>query len=204
MMDHIVVRILIRIFDFILLNMLWILCSLPVVTIGASTTALYSIMLKIVVNEEGYILKGFLQAFKDNFRKSTIVWGILLAIGVVLGVDFIALREMPGTWAKAGTIVFGIIGMLYLWVLIFVFPLIAKFENSTKNMLKNAILIPASRLPFAVPVLLMTGMCIGVTLLNTTTILIGSAIWTFIGVSLLAYVNSLFICKIFEPYLKHS
>lgn len=82
MQEHIIVRLLTRIFDFLLLNVLWVLCSIPVISLGASTTALYSVMLKIVENEEGYIIWDFLKAFKRNFRQSTTVWCILLGIGV--------------------------------------------------------------------------------------------------------------------------
>lgn len=61
MMDNIIIRVLTRVFDFIVLNVLWVLCSVPIITIGASTTALYSMMLKIVANEEGYIIRGFFE-----------------------------------------------------------------------------------------------------------------------------------------------
>ena len=67
MMDNIIIRVLTRVFDFIVLNVLWVLCSVPIITIGASTTALYSMMLKIVANEEGYIIRGFFEDFKKNF-----------------------------------------------------------------------------------------------------------------------------------------
>ena len=70
MENHIIIRILIRIFDLIVLNILWLVCSVPIVTIGASTTALYSVMLKVVAGEEGYIMKGFFKAFQVSFRQS--------------------------------------------------------------------------------------------------------------------------------------
>ena len=76
-----------RIFDMMCLNVLWLVCSLPIFTIGASTTAMYTVMLKVVKNEEGYIVKGFFKAFKENFKKSTIIWLILLVIGGFLGAD---------------------------------------------------------------------------------------------------------------------
>ncbi|HAX53555.1 MAG TPA: hypothetical protein DIW07_01855, partial [Lachnospiraceae bacterium] len=85
--DNVVMRALSRVCDFILLNILWMICSIPLFTIGASTTALYTVMLKIVKNEEGYIVKGFFRAFKDNFKKGTIIWLIMSGIGIVLGFD---------------------------------------------------------------------------------------------------------------------
>ena len=88
-----------RIADFVVLNLLWVLCSIPIITIGASTTALYTVMLKIVKNEEGYLVKGFFKAFRENFKQSTVIWLVFLALGIVLLVDFSALRLMSANVA---------------------------------------------------------------------------------------------------------
>jgi len=69
------------------LNLLWIICSLPVFTIGASTTALYTVTLKMADDNESEITKTFFRAFRDNFPQATRIWLILLVIGVVLGGD---------------------------------------------------------------------------------------------------------------------
>src|SRR5699024_4265371 len=85
--DNIVVRALGKIFDLMCLNILWLVCSIPVITVGASTTALYTVVLKMVKNEEGYILKDFLKAYKSNFKQSTIAWIMILMIGIICWVD---------------------------------------------------------------------------------------------------------------------
>lgn len=85
--DNIVWRFLGRVADLVILNFLFLLCSIPIVTIGASWTALYSVTLKAVKNEESYIAKGFLEGFKENFKQSTIAWLVILLVGTVLFVD---------------------------------------------------------------------------------------------------------------------
>lgn len=202
LMDNIIIRALSRVFDLILLNILWLVFSLPVVTIGASTTALYSVTLKMAANEEGYILRGFLDAFRKNWKQSTIVWLILAVIGIMLGIDFMIVRWLPGGLASVGTVLTGAAAFVWLIETVFVFPLIAKFENTTLNTMKNAILIPAARLPFMLPVLLLTGMCLVLTLLNTATVLIGTAIWSVIGVALLTFANSFLIREIFRSFVE--
>ena len=192
MQEHIIVRLLTRIFDFLLLNVLWVLCSIPVISLGASTTALYSVMLKIVENEEGYI--------KRNFRQSTTVWCILLGIGVALFADYQFVQNISGVMRTIGMVLLGMIVLVYIYEVVFVFPLIARFDNTTINMLKNAVLIPISRLPYAVFVLGLSGMCVCVTLLNRTTIMIGAVVWSMIGVSLIVYANSLLLRRMFCPY----
>lgn len=59
MTDNRIIRILTTLCDFLILNILWLVCSVPVITAGASTTALYSVMFKIIKKEEGYIIKAF-------------------------------------------------------------------------------------------------------------------------------------------------
>ncbi len=202
LMDNIIVRALSRVFDLILLNLLWLACSLPVITIGASTTALYSVTLKMAADEEGYILRGFLEAFRRNWKQSTAVWLILLAAGAALGADFMIVRRLPGTLGAVGMALAGAAAALYLIETVFVFPLIAKFENTTFHMMKNAILIPAVRFPFMVLVMLTVGMCLALTFLNTATILVGAVIWSLIGMSLLAFANSFLLLGMFKPFMK--
>ena len=69
------------------LNILWFLCCIPIVTIGASTTALYYTSLKIVRGEDHALTRMFFRSFRENFRQSTVLWLILLAVGGLLASD---------------------------------------------------------------------------------------------------------------------
>lgn len=205
LLDNIIVRALSRVFDLILLNILWLLCSVPFITIGASTTALYSVMLKIAANEEGYIIRGFWTAFKKNFKQSTLVWLILLAVGAVLGMDIMIISgKLQGVLLNAGLLLIGIVSVIYLIELAFVFPIVAKFENSTLNIMKNAVLIPLTRLPFMLPILILTAACLILTFINQTTIMAGAVIWSVIGAALLAFANSFLIREMFKPFVRNE
>lgn len=78
--NSVLYRILAKIGNLVILNLLFLICSLPVVTIGASSTALYTVTLKMAKDRENYIVKDFLYAFKKNFRQSTIIW-VLISLG---------------------------------------------------------------------------------------------------------------------------
>ena len=199
--QHIIIRILTHIFDFILLNILWLLTSIPIVTLGAATAALYSVMMSVVEKKEGYIIKDYWKAFCRNFKQSTVVWILLLFLGACLWFDLTLIGVVPGLFRQIGTVVLGAVLIFYFMECIFVFPLIAKFENSTGNMIKNALLIPVSRLPYALMILFMTGAAIIVTFLNQRTIMIGAVIWSAIGVSILSYANSLLLVKMLAPFM---
>ncbi len=125
------------------LNILWMICCIPIVTIGASTTALYQMTLKMAKNEEGRLTSGFFNAFKENFRQSTIVWLILLALGILLGVDgyvFYHMRFENVFWA-VGTAAFLVLIVGYCIILLWVFPILSRFENTTFQTIKNALMV---------------------------------------------------------------
>ena len=82
--DNPVWRFIGKLGDLIILNVLWIVCSIPIFTIGASTTAVYYVTLKMVRDEEDSTIKSFFRSFKSNFKQATAIWLILLAAGAVL------------------------------------------------------------------------------------------------------------------------
>ena len=130
------------------LNVLWFICSLPIITIGASTSALYYISLKIVRGEEGHVFSSFFRSFKENFRQATVIWLIMLFTGAFLGVDgYIAYHlraSSSGAAAVFWTLVLALLigaAVVYTIVLLYVFPLVGTVSNTTPAMFKNAFLI---------------------------------------------------------------
>ena len=125
------------------LNILWFFCSLPIVTAGASTTALFYVTLKVAKDEEGNITRSFFRAFKQNFRKATIIWLILLAGGIVLALDgyvFYHMHFENALWT-IGTAIFFVVLVAYAIILMYIFPLLARFENTVKAMFLNSIML---------------------------------------------------------------
>ncbi len=161
-LDSPLMTILNKVADILILNIIFIIACVPIVTIGAAFSAAYYIGFKMVKDEESYIVRGFFKAFKDNFKQATIIWLILM---VVLGVLFADFRIMAysgiefAAWMKVA------MGAVTLFVVIgisFVFGLQARYTNTIKNTLRNSFLMALSHLPtavlligvYAVPVLL--------------------------------------------------
>lgn len=125
------------------LNILWFICCVPIVTAGASTTALFYTTLKIADGDDAEVTRKFFRAFKSNFRQSTIVWLILLGVGVLLAIDgyvFFHMRFSSAVWT-IGTAVFIVILIVYAMILMYIFPLMARFENTVRAMFKNSLLL---------------------------------------------------------------
>ena len=125
------------------LNILWFICCIPVITIGASTTALFYVTLKISKNEEGSITKAFFHSFKENLRQGTVIWLILLAFGIILGIDGYVLYHMrfENVFWTLCTAVFCVAAAAYAIILMYIFPLLARFDNTIVAMFKNALFI---------------------------------------------------------------
>ena len=196
--DNPIMRGMGRLADFIILNLLWVICSVPIITIGASTTALYTVMLKLVKNEEGYIAKGFLKAFKENFKQSTIMWIIFLLISIVFAVDFASIKLMSDKIGGILQILFLFMGALLTAWMVYAFALQARFVNTVKNTLKNAMILVFARLPFTVLIIILTIGPVLATFLTVQTLVIGIMVWFFAGVSLVAWLNSCLLRFVFK------
>ena len=120
------------------LNLLTLLCCVPIITAGAAFTALDSMCLKLVRNEEGYIVKGYFKAFKENFKQSTILWLLLiLAYGIIIS-DIYVINNAGVSFPLIVNIAIVIVCALVTFTAMFLFPMQAKFENPIKITIINA------------------------------------------------------------------
>lgn len=133
--------------DLIILNILVVICSLPLFTIGASLTAMHYVVLKMVRNEEGYIIKSFFKSFKQNFKQATIIWLILLVvIGVLIG-DFLILRFSAVALPQWLHVVILAIAVILLFATVHLFPVLSRFENTVLNTYRNSFFMGILALP---------------------------------------------------------
>ena len=129
-----------KLVDCIFATLLWIIGCIPIITIGASTTALYYTVHKVIHQERGYIFHEFKHAFISNFKKSTISWIILMCLGTFLGSDAYLTYQLKQQGDKVGYVFYLILLLLLLEliVFIFIFPYIGRFEDNIKRTFKNA------------------------------------------------------------------
>lgn len=128
-----------KITDCAILSLLWLVFSIPIVTIGASTTALYYTINKVIRHNRSHVWREFWSSFKSNFKQSTLVWLILILLYYLLGVDSIFVYNLAkagkvGIWLLAPFIVTGFLVMMWM---LYMFGYIARFYNSLKGTMKN-------------------------------------------------------------------
>lgn len=198
--DNVVMRALGKMGDMICLNVMWVICCIPIITIGASTTALYTVMLRMVKNEEGYIFRGFLKAFKSNFKQSTLIWLILLLLGIVWTVDFRVAGFMPGMAGIILSAIFLALGFILLSVMIYIFPLTARYENGIKATFKNALILTVAKLPYTFLMVAIVVAAVFASLWSAFTLLFSLPLWLFFGVSLIVWINSYILRRVFVVF----
>lgn len=177
------------------LNLLWLLCSLPVITTGASTTALYAVTLKYAKDQEGYITREFFHAFRENFTQSTVVSLLLTAIGLLLGVDFIVYARGTHTGPLSLLLLAAFFTslLIYTFLSLYIYAVIAKFKNTTLLCLKNALILSMYHWPSSVAMTATGVFILVVGMLFFPPVL-------FLGFALFAYISSRFFVRIFEQY----
>ena len=179
--------------DFMILNLLFVICCLPIVTIGAAVTAMSYVCIKMKEGTEGYIWKSFLTSFRMNVKQATVIWLIMAAFLAVLIIDLLAVRTLPGSFQLPMQI--AVMAGLVLWLMIFltVFPLQSRFYNPVKTTLHNALLLAVANTPRLLLVIVVSAGAVVVTLWNATTLGWGILLWMMFGFALLCYFNIMLI-----------
>lgn len=145
--DSAVMRFVSRFTDLVVLNIVFLLTCLPIFTIGAANTALYDTVFRMDTGREGRLLSAYFRAFRSNFRQSTGIWLLFLLFGAATCVNMVQFSALGG---GLGYLLF-VAAMLVLVVLVLVFscvfPLLSQFGNSTRETLRNALLLSIAHLP---------------------------------------------------------
>lgn len=139
-----------KVADLMILNILTVVCMIPFVTTGAALTAMHYQVLKIVRDEECYVVKGYFKAFKENFAQSTAIWLIFLVVGLILGGDFYIMYNSETEFHVIFRALLGAVSIFSLFALVYVFPVQAKFANTVFRTIKNALAMGIMQAPKSV------------------------------------------------------
>ena len=130
-----------NLWDLMILNWLWLLCSLPLITVGPASCALYYVTLKLVRGEAVYPVKDFFRTFRENLKPGLLLGLLAAALLVVAAGDAFFALQQTGMLQTVYLVIAVMVGALFLTLTCFTFPLQAMFENPLKTQLKNAFLL---------------------------------------------------------------
>lgn len=200
--DSSLMRFLTRLADVIILNILFIICCIPFITIGTALTAMYSVTLKMAGNREGYIFKSFFKAFKENFKICTLCWLLFSALAGIIYADIRLIPDIPGKISIMLKPAFFAVGIVLFIIFSYIFPYIARFENSLKCSLKNSFIIAILNLPYTILILAVSIIPFIFTAIAGIEKI--GIFWIMLGFGLIAYVNSFIFRIIFYKYEPHD
>ena len=185
--------------DIIIVNILFILCSIPIVTMGASMSAMYFTLLKKQrTGENGGVVKLF---FKDNFKQSTISWLLFLLISFIFTLDFNLFGKGGPQENKLMYYTSVVLMILTCFIAIYLFPVISAFKNTLKNLLLQSIYLAAKNFIFTIVIMVLYTLPAYVLLSSTQVFMVGIFVFIVCGFGLIAYVSSFMFLKAFTPYL---
>ena len=171
-------RFLSRLWDMLKLNILWVICSLPLVTIGAATAAAFSITLKMAEDTEGYVAREFFKAFKANLKQG-IPAGILnLVFAYALYLDFQLFDAVEGN--PIWFLILGIVGtVMCIGYFLYTYALMARYENTLLATIKNSMEISIKYFGRTMFLVVILAVELVIFFFNTTTLFL----WVLIGPS---------------------
>lgn len=194
--DNPVWRFIGKFWDVLIVNLLWVICSIPIITIGPATTAMYYVTLKLARDDDGYTIRSFFKSFKENFKQATAIWLIFLAVGALLAFDvyyFIKLVS-PSSLRTAMIAVF--LAMVFIWFAMFtyVFPLQARFYNPVKRTIFNAFFMSIRHVFHTIGMLAVDVVIIFLSISYIPQL-------SIFGVALIAFFNSYMLNSVFSKYI---
>lgn len=200
--DNPIFNVLTRVCDIFILNVLWIVCSIPIITIGASTTALYYSMLKINREADSSITGMFFHSFFQNLKQGCGLTIIYALSGLLLYVEVQLYKSMEGTLSNV--LLIAIILMFVVWgvMLSYSFPILAQFDNTVIGTIKNSFLISFSHLKKTVIIFMLNAVIPLLLLVVPDIFFLCLPIWLTVGIAVVAFINSKLLVKVFDYYIE--
>ena len=199
-------RVLDKLGSLFALNLLTLVCSIPLFTIGASFTALYYVTMKMVRDEETYITKDYFRSFRQNFRQATVIWLVLFILSSILFFDYrlMSLNREKIPAAGAFMILTTVCAVFLIIETAYVFPVLAKFYNTVGQTMKNAILMGIRHFPKTLAIVFIDVIFLLITLTglyrNGQSFL--APLYICLGLAVPAYANSYIFVRIFDQYIQ--
>lgn len=191
-----VIRIVGKYADLMVLNLLWLLCSVPVFTIGASTTALLRAV--TAVREDGERpVRVFFATLRGKFRKATLAWLIALAVGGVILYNILFACTIQADWKLVLIGAWIALAFLYLVCVSYVFPVFTKYDLPIGKTMKAAFFAGMSKLEITLAVIVLNAIPVVLALFFTYYFLHLLVVWLLFGFSLIAFVDMWLIEKVF-------
>lgn len=204
-LDNPFIQFLSRVFDLMMLNALFIICSLPVVTLGASLSALQRVVQDIAYDVDNGIIKSFFRAFGQNFKQATAAWLILLVVIVSLVCDvLLVMGYFSGTLRKVLYVLIAGLAILAASAAAYLFPLLTRYENTLKQHVYNALILSVIKLPRTLLLVVMELLPLILFLVSVPVFVQTLIFWVTVGFGFMTYLQTIVLKPVFAQLEKGS
>ncbi len=193
-------QMLTRIGDMILLNVLFLLCSIPVITLGASLAAMHKMLQEIVYETDSSTVKGFFRAFRDNFKQATVVWLFVLLVIAGLFCDYLLIITFfSGSEAvKWMLILLAVLAVIVSCIAAYLIPMLVRYDNKLRNHVNNAVILAVIKLPRTLGLLALNFLPLIILTLSLNVFIQTLIFWIFIGFAFTTYMETLLLKPVFD------
>ncbi len=201
-------RLLSALFDMIVLHILWLICCIPIVTIGPATTAAHYVAMKKIVKDEGRnVWSLFFKSFRENFKEGLLLGIVFTVIGCLLGLDFylcLYKLEESNLFNLVMYSALGFLTIIYLVLMIYLWAVLARFDDPPLQTVKNTFFIAMGNLRDTSVMLALDIVIVVVAVVSIAFIPQLAVLFTIFGVPLLFVVNSLKLARILDRYVAEA
>lgn len=187
-----------KITDLLILNVIFVISCIPVITIGTAISSLYYMCLKLKRNESPYIWKGYWKAFRENFKQSTIIWLVSLVIIYFLGMDYSILKLQESNTLTFSRGLIWLATIIFFSIFIYIFPIVSHFHCTIRQAVKNSFYMALGHLPFTILLIVIFGGIIFLTTITPGLTAMIMVLGILCGFSVVTYL----VCGIFNHIFK--
>lgn len=203
-MDSPLMRFLEKIFNLTFLNWLMLICSIPIVTIGPAVTAAYCVAMKMVRNEEGGIFQDFVHSFRVNLKQGIVVGLIVVGVGVALAFEIYWMYQISQFGALFDKLIFYVLIFLaavFLMTVSYVWALLARFNNSTKQLFRTARALAVRHILASIVMGVIAAIPVLMMLYSMASLTLAGLFYLWLGIPAIAYLQGIFMLRIFDQYM---
>lgn len=198
-LDNPFMQLLTRVGDLIIANFLFLVCCVPLITVGASAAALHKVTQAMVLEEDNGIARTFFRAFRENFRQATGVWLLMLVFAGATVCNFLLIAGFAG--GMAATILKGILILAAVLVLVmaaYLFPLMVRYTNTVRQHAMNALILAIVKLPRTIGLVLLSVLPILILVLSPETFVSTMVFWLTLGFAFTGYMSGILLKPVFK------
>ena len=196
--DSFLIRFLTKVCDLLFLNIVFVLSCATIVCSGAAVTSLYAVTLRMIRGQDYAPMRGFFRGLRENFLPSfpvtLLLFGDVTLLAVLRSTLYAETLLMPPTLFVLLAIITVFLTALLSWL----FPLLARFENTFSRHLGNAVRLALANLPVTFLITVVNFLPVLLCLLLPVSMDVVFAFWLLFGFGAGAWVNSFYLNRIFE------